>query len=316
MLSHSYPFDPTYGHDLDSLLSIGAPDEPDGFVEFWRRRYERARSVDPQPRVAPSQRTHRGWKVHDITFTSTKDATINGWLLIPENGEVRRGFVIGHGYGGRDCPDYHLPLRDSALLFPCLRGLSRSRAPGIPDTPDRHVLHGIDHPENYLLGDCVEDIWTSATTLLNLFPQVEGHLGYLGISFGGGTGAMAMPWDDRFRSAHLNVPSFGNQPLRLDLPTTGSGASVRRHYQNHPEILSTLLFHDAAIAARHIRIPVHGALAVFDPMVAPPGQFSIHNALGVPGTCFPLTAGHHPYPSQPEEEGRLLREIDKFFQDL
>ncbi|MCB1230150.1 MAG: acetylxylan esterase [Verrucomicrobiae bacterium] len=316
MLPHSYPFDPSYGHDFDSLLAVGTPDEPPGFVEFWKRRYERARSVDPSPRLGPHQASRRGWKIRDLSFTSTGETSINGWLLIPESGEVRRGFVVSHGYGGRDAPDFHLPFKDAALLFPCSRGLGRSRHPSLPSDPGNHVIHGISDPEQYLLGNCVEDLWTAASALLNLFPEVEGHLGFLGISFGGGTGAMAMPWDDRFQRAHFNVPSFGNQPLRLELPTTGSGASVQRLYQKRPEILETLLFHDAAIAARHIRIPVHGAYALFDPMVAPPGQFSIHNSLGVPGSCFPLTAGHHPYPGQLEEDRRLLREIDTFFQDL
>ncbi len=316
MLSHSYPFDPSYGHDLESLLAIGAPEEPPGFVEFWQRRYERARVVDPAPETGPVTTTRRGWKVHDVSHTSTEGTTIRGWLLVPENEPVRRGFVIGHGYGGRDAPDFHLPFQDAALLFPCARGLGRSRSDALPDDPGRHVVHDITDPERYLLGRCVEDLWTSGSALLALFPQVEGHLGYLGISFGGGTGAMAMAWDPRFGRAHLNVPSFGNHPLRLDLPTTGSGASVQQFYRRHPEILDTLLLHDAAIAARHIRIPVHGAYALFDPMVAPPGQFSIHNALAVPGSCFPLTAGHHPYPGQLEEERRLLREIDTFFQDL
>jgi cephalosporin-C deacetylase len=29
---------------------------------------------------------------------------------------------------------------------------------------------------------------------------------------------MALPWDDRFQRAYLEVPSFGNHPLRVQMP--------------------------------------------------------------------------------------------------
>ena len=59
------------------------------------------------------------------------------------------------------------------------------------------------------------------------------RLDYMGISFGGGIGALALPWDERFHRAHLNVPSFGHHPLRLTLPepdTTGSGSNQNKNF--------------------------------------------------------------------------------------
>jgi len=105
------------------------------------------------------------------------------------------------------------------------------------------------------------------------------RLDYLGISFGGGIGALALPWDERFHRAHLNVPSFGHHPLRLALPGVGSGEAVRRYQQRTGRALATLRSFDAAAAARYLRIPVHVAAARFDPAVPPPGQFAIYNAL-------------------------------------
>jgi len=313
MLEHRYPFDPSYGHTLASLLEVRPPPEPEGFAEFWSRRYREALSVDPEGKAGGLVERRQGWEVRDFSSVSTGGTPLRGWLLTPERGPVRRAFVVGHGYGGREAPDTHLPLKEAALLFPCSRGLGRSLSPSIPADPGRHVLHGIERPESYVLGGCIEDVWTSATALLQCFPEAALDLGYLGISFGGGVGMMALAWDPRFSRAHVNVPSFGHQALRLELPTLGSGAAVRARYRRDPSILETLLLHDAAVAARRVSVPVHGAYALFDPAVAPPGQFSIHNALGGRGSCFVLTAGHHPYPGQVAENRRLLQEIDTFF---
>jgi cephalosporin-C deacetylase len=145
---------------------------------------------------------------------------------------------------------------------------------------------------------------------------VAGRIGFLGISFGGGIGAMALAWDPRVNRAHLNVPSFGNHPVRLRCRTVGSGEAVRAYAARGLDPMPTLAYYDAASAARQIRIPVHCALAGFDPAVAPPGQFSIFNALAGEKELFPLQAGHFPYPEAEHEERRLLGELERFFARL
>jgi len=135
----------------------------------------------------------------------------------------------------------------------------------------------------------VEDLWLAVSSLLKLFPATAGHLAYLGSSFGGGIGALALPWDMRIQRAHFNVPSFGNHPLRLQLPTWGSAAAMQKYQREHGNILVTLNYYDAAIAAQSIQVPVHIAVALADPVVAPPGQFSIYNALRGKKNCLCLT---------------------------
>jgi cephalosporin-C deacetylase len=314
--AHSYPFDPRYGHTLDTLREVPAPDEPADFAEFWQARYREALKLDPAPRIREIGEASAALRVYDIQYQSTQGFPIGGWLTVPRHGPIERGLVVGHGYGGRDGPDYHLPLTGAACLFPCFRGLSRSRQEGISDNPAYHVLHDIHDPKRYILGGCVEDLWLAATALLALFPQIETHLGYLGISFGGGIGAMALAWDQRYRRGHLNVPSFGNQALRLELPTAGSGAAVRGYQRRHGNVLATLQYYDAAIAARHIAMPMHIAAALFDPAVAPPGQFAIHNALPGPKELFVLEAGHFDYPQRVLQEQQLLTSLRGFFEPL
>lgn len=107
-----------------------------------------------------------------MTFTSLDDMRIGGWLTRPRDEPVERSVVVSHGYGGREGPDFHLPFRRVALIFPCARGISRSARADIPGNPDDHVLHGIEQRETYVHGGCAADtVWCAASALLELFPM-------------------------------------------------------------------------------------------------------------------------------------------------
>lgn len=315
-LQHSFPFDPTYGYDLDMLLTVEPPPEPPGFRTFWSRRHKRALKVDPAPVLRRSACERAGFRVSDVEYTSTEGFPIRGWLLEPENGPVRAGFVVGHGYGGMTRPDFAVPRPDAAYLAPCFRGLGRSSRPPISTNPVWHVLHDIHLRDRYILGGCVEDVWTAVTTLLRLRPDVAGRVGYIGHSFGGGVGALALPWESRVARAHLDVPTFGHQPLRLSLPTIGSGAAVQGFARGNRRVAETLAYFDAAVAARYIRMPTHVSTALFDPAVIPPGQFAVYNALPSPKDLFVRSAGHFEYPDKAVEDDELQAELRDFFESL
>ncbi|MGZ8933921.1 MAG: acetylxylan esterase [Methylobacter sp.] len=309
-------FDPTYGYTLEQLLHIKPPPRPEGFAAFWQARYGRAMKLDPRPRLNHCDRFHPDYECYDVSYHTTDNFEIGGWALIPKRMPVTRGVVVGHGYGGRDGPDFDLPISGAAFLFPCFRGLSRSRHWPISDNPSYHVLHDIDKRDRYILGGCVEDLWLAVSALLALFPAAAGHLAYLGISFGGGIGALALPWDARIQRAHFNVPSFGNHPVRLQLPTWGSAAAVQNYQRSHGNILATLSYYDAAAAAQSIQVPVQVAAALADPVVAPPGQFSIYNALPREKKLFVLDRGHSDYSRQAAQKKALLLELQEFFSEL
>ena len=296
------------------FLRVGAPEAPDGYETFWQARYRRAMAVDPDPAVRDTETTRNGFREFDLSYSSTDGVRIGGWMLVPLSGVVRHGLVVLHGYGGRAEPDWDLPFPDAVMIFPCARGLGmRSLLPDVPSDAYQHVLHGIESRDRYIHGGCVDDVWLAVSALLRLFPQVANRIGFLGTSFGGGIGAMAMAWDQRIHRGHLNVPSFGNHPLRLTLPMNGSGASIRHLLSSTPSILETLAWYDDATAATYVRQPLHCACALFDPTVPPAGQFAIYNALKGPKRLFVLTAGHYPYPEEHQESQRMLREIYDFF---
>jgi cephalosporin-C deacetylase len=104
------------------------------------------------------------------------------------------------------------------------------------------------------------------------------------------------------------VPSFGHHPLRLTMPCTGSGAAVRSYAAEHPDVVRTLGFFDAASCATRVDIPVLVAPALADPAVPPPGQFAVANALAGDATLFVTSAGHADYPAK-DDEGAGFRSL-------
>ncbi|MFI5753650.1 acetylxylan esterase [Streptomyces sp. NPDC051569] len=320
---HGFPFDPAYGRTFSQLLATPAPAPPAGFDAFWRGRHEAALQVRTEPETGPLEEERDGFRIFGVSFTSVGGARLGGWLVLPADGPAEHGFVVGHGYGGRQepGPEVPLPLPRSAAILPCVRGMgARGGSPGIPGDADRHVLHGIASRDTYVLGDCVADLWCAASALLELVPELTAsrpaRLGYLGESFGGGLGALALPWDDRFACGQLTVPTFGNHPLRLTLPCAGSGEAVRAHHREHPEVADVLPYFDAATAARRIRMPMMVAPALFDPAVPPPGQFAVYNGLPGARDLHVLAAGHFDHPAAEAEAGELTAARRRFFARL
>lgn len=314
---HSYSFDPAYGYDLAHLLSIAPPAPPEDFAHFWRRRYHAAMALDPLPSLDATGQVIGCHRVHLLRYRSTDGVEIGGWLLTPLDGVPVRGVLIGHGYGGRDAPDTLAGLDDAVLLFPCFRGMGLSPVAGLSAQPFLHVLHGIQDRNRYVLGGCVDDLWLGVSALMALFPAVAGDIAVMGISFAGGIGALAAPWDARIGRLFIQVPSFGHQSLRLRLPCIGSGEAVRAYQRHHGfNVMETLAYYDAASAARYLAIPTLVAAALFDPAVPPPGQFAIYNAIPEHWRrLFLLEAGHFDYPGKDAREQALQAAAFSFLED-
>ncbi len=308
---------PAHLFTLTELLNVEPPREVLDFADFWQKRYQIAIDVDSSPRLSLfNDDKHPEFDCFNLSYQSTDNFEISGWVLAPKNTPVTRGIVVGHGYGGREHPDFHLPVSGAVFFFPCFRGLSRSRHPSISEQPSFHVIHNVKQRDDYILRGCVDDLWLAVSALLQLFPEAVGHIGYMGISFGGGVGALALPWDNRIQRAHLNVPSFGNHPLRLQLPTIGSAAALQEFQNKNGSVLDTLAYYDAAVAANHVEVPIHIAAALADAVVTPPGQFSIYNALRKEKQLFVLDMGHSDYARKAEQELALLSELQSFFSTL
>ncbi|GMV79930.1 MAG: hypothetical protein AMXMBFR7_11140 [Planctomycetota bacterium] len=293
---HSLPFDPRFGYSLSELLAIEPPsEEPHDYARFWRQSYETARAAEGSLRIERReiQTALDDVTVFELDYLGHDGFKVGGWLCAPKGCEPRALMVTSHGYGGRETYDAAWARRGCAVLLPCARGFHRSAHDGVPHVAAFHVVHGIESKESYLLRACVMDLWLAGSVLRQLFPNRADRLIFTGGSFGGGLGALMLPWDTRYRAAYLSVPTFGNHPIRLRHPCTGSGESVRRLWLREPGIERTLRYYDAALAARRIAIPVATEAAMFDPAVIPPGQFSVANAIQCPGSVtLPTTHGH------------------------
>ncbi len=291
-LEHPFPFDPTYGYDLGALLQIAPPEEPADFSDFWQQTYAETLAIPLRldSREVPS--THPDYSLHEVEYDSLDGVRIGAWVTVPKSASHRGGWVVYHGYGGRGEPDFYLPAPAGPAIFPCARGFNRSAHLDIPGEASRHVLHGIASRQTYVHRGCVADAWQAASALITMFPDAASDLRYMGASFGGGIGALAVPWEPRLHRAYLDIPSFGNHPLRVAVPCAGSGAAVREYWLTRPEVMDVLAYFDAATAARHIQIPTFVSPALFDPAVPPQGQFSIANAISGPRELYIRSAAH------------------------
>ena len=315
MFAHNFPFDPTYGYTELDLLSVGLPESPLDFAAFWTETFRANASIALNTHVVQSDSAHPGFDLSIAEFDTLGGYRIGAWIAYPKSGDIESAIVISQGYGGRSAPDFSQIPQGLAAIFPCAPGFGLSAHPDLPDDKMGHVIHRIDDRDAYLIRPCVTSIWSATTLLLELFPDAIGRIYFRGASFGGGIGALALPWDDRLTKAHLKVPTFGNHPIRNVCPCEGSGKAAAEHVAANPCASSVLAYYDAATAASYIRIPVHGAPALFDPKVPPPGQFAVTNALPNTAQIRILKAGHFEYPGQQEENAALNDDLAAWFSD-
>jgi cephalosporin-C deacetylase len=311
-MQHSFPFDPTYGYDEPALRRIGCPEAPGGFEFFWRHSHAMAGMVPPRPTRRLLRRSPRRclYEVELDAWNGAEPIRIGGWMTVPTDGPVTAGLVVGHGYGGRAGPDLSPLLENAAVIYPCARGFNRSGRADIPGVADQHVLHGIASRETYAHRGCVMDIWAAARALMELEPATADWLCYAGESFGGGIGALAIPWEPAFKRAFLDYPSFGHHALRLTMQCVGSGEAIRSH--GGFAHLPVLRYFDAATAAAHAKIPVMIAAALFDPAVPPPGQFAVFNCLAGERRLFVRQAAHFDWPGAAEEDREVKRQATEW----
>ena len=321
--AHAHPFDPTYGYDAAALRRVGHPAPPHDFAAFWQSTYQATLAVPPHAQLRETALRVPGLRTYEVDFDSLDGFRVGGFVTMPESADANdpatlpaRGMVVGHGYGGRNAPEPRLPGPPAVAIYPCARGFDRSARRELPGDAPRHVIFGLADRSTYIHRACVADLFAATGALLALFPDRRGPIDYLGQSFGGGIGALALPWEPRWRAALLDVPSFGNHPLRATLPNVGSGESVRHYVQKHPEAMDVLRYFDAATAGAFVTCPTFVAAAEFDPAVAPPGQFAIYNALKCPKALFVREAAHFDWAGQGAEDDRLFEVASEWFESV
>lgn len=312
------PVNDASGHDVAPVADLPLPEEPADYQAFWRQTWQAAQTIELDPLMHEDPKWSRsakdkGQAVLRVSFQSWEQRRIDAFVVLPLGQDVKEAWVVGHGYSGRYEPDecWYAPGR--ALVFPCCRGLGLSAGDDIPGPDKGHSIHGIGSRETYVQRGCVVDTWLAATLLLNLVPAAASGLYYVGSSFGGGIGAMALAWDHRYQRAAWRLPSYGHHPLRLRTPCTGSGEWVRRAYEADAQVARTLSYYDAAVAARRCWLPVLVAVAQSDPAVPPAGQQAVYQALPGVKKHLPLSAGHQRHPLEARENQLWHDTVESWF---
>lgn len=287
-------FDGSFGFTLDTLREVPPIAPPRGFEARWRDWRERARAVDAAP-VVLSSTTVDDRELSLIELSGVDGVRLRAWFVATSDGAAARvGVVHGHGYGGRDAVDLRRVPAYAAAVFPVARGLGALNIDvGAPQDREAHVLQGLAQPDEYVIGLCARDLWLAAAALIALAGDMP--LYYVGESLGGGLGALAVPWDERFVGATLIVPTFGQYDARLAVPCLGSGEFQRAWVLRHPEAREQLRLFDASTSALFFRIPVRVEAALWDQNVPPQGQFAVANAVPKVERAI-LPAGHAEYP--------------------
>lgn len=316
VVEHPFAHDPGYGYSLSGLLAITPPEPPQGFVEYWQNRIQHVATIDPDIKFLTPPTIENDFQIQEIEFTSSQNQRVFAWVVSPADQNVQNLGVVGHGYGGRTGPDAPSSLPHTACIYPCARGLGRTHTAELIDsTSASHVVFGLESRETYIHGFCVDDYCAAANVLLHLYPEAASRLYYSGGSFGGGIGALLIPWDKRFKAAYFRDPSFGHYPIRVKVPCTGSGQHISAIYEKNAEVLDVLKWFDAATAARFITTPTLVAASLLDPSVPPPGQFAVYNA--IPDEHKELcikTAGHFVVDSSPDEVAAIEKYLNQFLQ--
>ena len=301
MIEHKYKFDPYNGMTQDELLKITAPAEPEGFRQFWENNYRLVMDAPldyhVETEVWSPVATDTVYRVRVKNFDGV-DFVV--FIARPESSAG--ALVIGQGYGNPATP----PASSYGLTvcFAHIRGLGASQCKDIPWEPAKHVVHGIGSKESYILRGAIADQWMALRVLTDIFPDCADNIHYYGGSMGGGMGALLLPWDARFKSGFLSVPTFGSE-IRFEYESVGSGEACRKYIAEHPEAREVLRYFDASVAAKYIRIPVCCTPALFDPCVAPAGQFSVANSIPEAyKTLYIRETGHF----EPTEKDKIVTE--------
>jgi cephalosporin-C deacetylase len=294
-IPHPFDFDPTYGHTPEMLRATHMTEPaPQDFDVFWKNLREVSAKTPMELDVKELDSPEKDYRLLRIDYRVFPDYRAGAWVIVPKDiSAVNKAWVVGHGYGGRDGPEWWHARCDRIVIFPVAPGFQISADPRLPLNDSwKHVVHGIESPETYILGSCAAACWRAVDAVEALLPGVPLRFHYLGWSFGGGIGVLMLPWEPRFQSAEIGQPTFGNHTLRLQYTCNGSGEAVRRLWLERPEIAETLRYYDAVFAARKLTIPTVYACSQFDPAVPPPGQFSVFNAHAGPKRLSAFTTGH------------------------
>jgi cephalosporin-C deacetylase len=278
----------------EELLQIKGDTPVEGFKAFWEKQYADARNWKCSYNIESELWSpDPDCRIYRLRYTSIDGFSIGAWIVRPAISTG--GALIAHGYGHPATPPLvSTPGRTS--IMPCVRGLGLSQCKEIPWQLGKHALFGFEDPEKYVITGGVRDLWIALTIMVDMFPDTADNILCTGGSLGGAMGAMCIPWDERIHYGDLNIPTLGGRILLAhETSPDGPGEARRQKALASEAGMRIIDFCNASAAAQFIRVPTLITPALSDPVVPPPGQFAVANAIPEAFRIMRIReAGHSP----------------------
>lgn len=293
--------------------------QPD-FDAFWTETLKELAAVPLKYELVPYDYPVKGVKVYNVTYTSFNNATINGWLAVPDTPGKHPGMVLFHGYNwafeGNIHDTVNMALRGYVTFQMLVRGQQGTSMDNViysGGSVTGWMTRGILSPYEYYYRAVYADT-VRALEMLASFDGVDaGRIGVMGGSQGGALTLVAAALSDIPKVAVSDYPYLSNFNRAIDITPDGPYGELNEYFRrnSNPEIERkaklTLSYFDVMNLAPRIKCHTLITMGLVDEITPPSTVFAAYNHL----SCSKEIAvfryfGHENMPGAVENKLRTL----------
>lgn len=273
---------------------LSAPADLDA---FWAETLAESRALAAPERRARATAPIRALRLDDLEFSGFGGDRVRGWVIRPDDDEVRPAVVeyIGYG-GGRGVPGDRLNWASAGYVHVVMDTRGQGSAwGGGGATDDPHgtgasfpgfMTRGILDPKQYYY----RRLYTDAVRLVDVvagWSDVDAaRIAVTGGSQGGGVAIAAAALATGVAAAMPDVPFLCDFPRSITVTPQAPFTEITRYLSIHREavgtVLATLAYHDGAVLAPRVSAPALFSVGLMDEVVMPSTVFAAYNRLGSP----------------------------------
>ncbi|MBN9605229.1 MAG: acetylxylan esterase [Actinomycetales bacterium] len=276
----------------DYRPDLSAPDDLD---DFWTGTLAEARAAAAPERRERVPAPVRMLRLDDLEFSGFGGDRVRGWVIRPDDDEVRPAIVeyIGYG-GGRGLPGEKLNWASAGYVHVVMdtRGQGSVWGGG-GGTDDPHgtgasvpgfMTRGILDPREYYY----RRLYTDAARLVEVvagWDDVDAaRIAVTGGSQGGGVSLATAALAPGVAAVMPDVPFLCDFPRSITVTPLAPFTEITRYLATHREavsaVLRTLSYVDAAVLAPRVTAPALFSVGLMDDVVMPSTVFAAFNRLG------------------------------------
>lgn len=291
------------------------------FEEFWAKQVKILRAVPLKVEKRLLDLPYKTFKAYEIVFNAHDDTKVTAYYCVPNTytGEKLPCIAMFHGGGGyyNVSSTINLEIVASGYCTFCMDGRSQGGLTydnaGYDMADDCHgglMSHGLLNKENFYMRNLYLDAVRSIDVIETL-PEVNAQkIITQGISQGGALSIVAAALSGKVIKAYPTVPSYACLEKRVE---RGSGVFnvVNYYLTSHPEqtdiVMENLSYFDINNMVSLLKVPVHFALGLADPICIPQFVYSPYAHTTAPKqiTISPFT----PHSIAPDYRIDMIREF-------